>query len=150
MKIKNICIAGTLIFLSCTQNEEAQSDLNIACYNCAEELVIKVISQGADINRSDKHGLTPLSTALLRGNARIANILLDQGARLDIKDDLGADSMYYCLPDVIEKMYKLGGNLNSIRTADGNSPNAHPLRIYVIMQANQLAFSCFSYILFRV
>jgi hypothetical protein len=29
--------------------------------------------------------------------------------------------MYYCLPDVIEKMYKLGGNLNSIRTADGNS-----------------------------
>jgi ankyrin repeat protein len=121
MGLKKKCMALALTFLSCTQNEALPNDLNIACYNCNEELVVKLISQGAEINSSDKHGLTPLSTALLRGNARIANILLDKGARLDIKDDLGADSMYYCLPDTIEKMYKLGGNLNSIRAADGNS-----------------------------
>jgi hypothetical protein len=30
------------------------------------------------------------------------------------------------------------------------TPNSHPLRIYVIIQAWQLAFSCFSYILFSI
>ena len=37
----------------------------------------------------DEHGRTPLSLAVLMGNKAIVGLLLEKGANIEVKDDLG-------------------------------------------------------------
>ena len=48
------------------------------------DVVLNLLEQGADVNYEDSDGQTPLSNAVLNGNADIASLLLEKGADIDV------------------------------------------------------------------
>ena len=58
------------------------------------EAVKKFIEYGADVNESTQ-GLTPLMLAARYNRTDIVKVLLENGARKDIKDDRGFDAIKY-------------------------------------------------------
>ena len=54
-----------------------------------------MIDQGADINASDPEGVTPLMMAARVGSPEIVRLLLDAGANVEMKDQLGYDAAQY-------------------------------------------------------
>ncbi|CAH1787770.1 unnamed protein product [Owenia fusiformis] len=49
------------------------------------EIIEYLVSQGADVNMSDKHGITPLLAAIWEGHTKSVQVLLDNGAKKDGK-----------------------------------------------------------------
>ncbi|KAL7090747.1 hypothetical protein ACP275_12G060200 [Erythranthe tilingii] len=63
--------------------------LHLAC-NCGNLVMLELLLQlGADINKRDVHGRTPLQHCILKGNNAMAKFLLRRGARASIKDGGG-------------------------------------------------------------
>ncbi|XP_036120372.1 transient receptor potential cation channel subfamily A member 1 [Molossus molossus] len=58
------------------------------------ELAEYLISVGADINRTDSEGRSPLLLATVSASWNIVNLLLSKGAHVDIKDNLGRNFLH--------------------------------------------------------
>jgi ankyrin repeat protein len=58
------------------------SDTENVCSECAEIL----IAYGAEVNAQNDAGRTPLHPAVRQGNAGFVKVLLEHGAKLDVKD----------------------------------------------------------------
>ena len=54
-----------------------------------EERALAAIESGADVNAFDSDGRTALHQAVRQGNLRLARVLLEHGARVDIRDNDG-------------------------------------------------------------
>lgn len=63
--------------------------LNLAVINQAREDVLLLIQHGADVNKQDEMGFTPIQNACFNGNVAILEILLANGANPNIKNELG-------------------------------------------------------------
>ncbi|KAK4413665.1 ADP-ribosylation factor GTPase-activating protein AGD4, partial [Sesamum alatum] len=63
--------------------------LHLACHNGSLVMLELLLQLGADINKSDLHGRTPLQHCILKGNNQIAKFLLRRGARASIRDAEG-------------------------------------------------------------
>ena len=50
------------------------------------------LQNGGDVDAKDAHGSTPMHVACLFGRADVAEILLDAGASLELKNNEGATS----------------------------------------------------------
>ena len=64
------------------------SSLHDAAINDEVKMTELLILLGADVNATDKNGDTPLNLAATHGNAKIVKILLEHGAKKDLKDSL--------------------------------------------------------------
>ena len=51
-----------------------------------EQVLTLLIAKGLDVNRVDMHGSTPLHSAVLAGAEDEVDLLLNHGARVDLKD----------------------------------------------------------------
>ena len=60
------------------------SQLILVAGNNDKNAVMTLLEQGADINYQDSDGKTPLSNAIINGNADIASLLLEKGADIDV------------------------------------------------------------------
>jgi ankyrin repeat protein len=58
--------------------------LGLATGTCDERLVALLIERGADVNRANSHGWTPLHQAGYSGLPHLAKVLLDAGAARDV------------------------------------------------------------------
>ena len=63
--------------------------LNLAVINQAREDVLLLIQHGADVNKQGEMGFTPVQNACFNGNVAILEILLANGAKPNIKNELG-------------------------------------------------------------
>ncbi|WOH07445.1 hypothetical protein DCAR_0726875 [Daucus carota subsp. sativus] len=67
--------------------------LHVACSSRNFVMVELLLQFGADINRSDYRGRTPLHHCICSGNNELAKFLLRRGARASIKDDGGLGAL---------------------------------------------------------
>lgn len=58
-------------------------------------MVSRLLAAGADPDRADAEGRTPLIAAAYMGHAEIVRALLDAGAQIDHADDDGEDTHSY-------------------------------------------------------
>lgn len=58
----------------------------IACTNSNLVMIELLIKAGANINKENMKGMTPLHTACLNGNIKAVDLLLDSGADFYKKD----------------------------------------------------------------
>ncbi len=81
-----------------------------------EALILKLLSQGADVNARDHSGATPLVYALRNQRFELAKVLLENGADVTIQDEFKATAMSYIgsLNDleILKMMIKRGGNIH--------------------------------------
>lgn len=63
--------------------------LHLACHNGSLVMLELLLQLGADINKRDLHGRTPLQHCILKGNNQMAKFLLRRGARASIRDAEG-------------------------------------------------------------
>jgi hypothetical protein len=74
-------------------------------------LVRELVRLGADVNyRTYKRGLTPLPLATVHGHAAIARVLMDAGARVDVRDERGRSPIDLALSsghEAILRLYRL-------------------------------------------
>lgn len=74
-------------------------------------LVRELVRLGADVEyRTYKQALTPLSIATIHGHAAIARVLMDVGARVDVRDERGRSPIDLALSsghETILRLYRL-------------------------------------------
>ena len=62
---------------------------------------------GADINKVDKHGWTPLTHAVLKGHVEIVKLLLDSGADINKTNEYGETPLFTAAAEGHEQIVKL-------------------------------------------
>ena len=92
--------------------------LHYAAYGeCSKDVLETIISQGVDVNATNKHKLTALRMACQRVNTDAINIRLNARADPNITDKLGATCIHHavgkgCSKDVLEKIINHDRDVN--------------------------------------
>jgi len=80
----------------------------------------------AEINSPDADGNTPLICASANGNARVVQMLVDQGACVNHQNHQGETALYWAVSQgftsIVEILIESGANANIV-TLDGRSPS---------------------------
>jgi ankyrin repeat protein len=58
-----------------------------------------MLAKGVDVNMKDRHGFTPLGDAASRGNGKIIELLLANGADVNTKDNVFGRTPLHCAID---------------------------------------------------
>lgn len=126
-------IASILFFLliavSCQENKDASSkeseqspsveaptiDMHAAVIANDMAAVKQHIAAKSDINVLDPFGgSSPLISAAIFGKTEIAKVLIDAGAKLDIKNNDGSTALisaaFFCRPDIVKLLLKAGAD----------------------------------------
>jgi len=75
-------------------------------YNQAD-VVLYLLSKGADINATDRHGFTPLICACYENNVACVKVLLEKGAAKELKTPDGITAFDAAAEsEIIQKMLK--------------------------------------------
>lgn len=83
-------MAGSAKPVNCLQG---CSLLHLACHSGNAMMLELLLQFGADINRCDYHGRTPLHHCICTGNNQLAKFLLRRGARTSIRDGGGLGAL---------------------------------------------------------
>ncbi|WP_052316087.1 ankyrin repeat domain-containing protein [Desulfomonile tiedjei] len=90
-------------------------------------IVELLLSQGAQLNRTDQFGNTPLMEAALAGHREVVQLLLKRGAEIEARNIDGETALLRaCMwghTDVVELLWRVGARLNT-PDKDGNTPLA--------------------------
>lgn len=87
---------------------------------------LRLINEGIDINIQDKNGRTALMEAASRGNYKIVKLLIDRGAKINLKSNLGETAihlsvkLYPCFP-LVKLLVEKGAAVNATDNA-GSTP----------------------------
>ncbi len=97
---------------------EYDSKLIEAAENRKTELVKLLIAAGADVNRADKVGETPLNNAAYYGRTECVKLLIDAGADVNKADKFGETPLYKAEgrghTECAELLRAAGGNTGGI------------------------------------
>jgi ankyrin repeat protein len=99
------------------------AELVTAIRNADEQLIRKLLDNGADVNARDAEGNTPLILASFYASPECIELLIDQGADVNAANKAGATALIRAATDY-EKTHLLvaaGANVR-VRTALGNTP----------------------------
>lgn len=69
--------------------------LNLAVNSQNKKDVILLIENGANVNQQGELNFTPIQNACFYGNLNIIEVLLENGAKPNIKNEFGYDAYYY-------------------------------------------------------
>lgn len=97
------------------KNESGFSPLTIACYNGNLEVAALLAKHVENINVNSKAG-TALIAAVFKNDIKIAKMLLDAGADVNIADDKGITALHYGIKfkniDLIKLLVNNGADVN--------------------------------------
>ena len=90
------------------------------------DIVIALISAGADVNKKNSDGQTPLIMASIEGNIEIVRALIEAGADVNVMEkDSKFTAVYlascYGHTEVVKMLIKAGANIH-ITSTMGNTP----------------------------
>lgn len=78
--------------------------------------VTELLAKGADPNTPDEDGNTLLIVAIRHKNAKLADVLVNAGAKLNLRNNYGETAImlasYNGLRDIVEKLYVKGAEIN--------------------------------------
>ncbi len=121
--IEDLIAAGGDINGVCDFNTQA-TFLHIACKKHLPEVVKYLISSGADINKGNKWGQTPLLYACLNNDLEIAKTLVENGANVNAKDLDDKESILHHASkavnfknpnsDLVKYLIRRGADINAI------------------------------------
>lgn len=105
---------------------DGHTPLHWAVQENQDEFVQLLLDHGADPNRQDVYGFTPLMTAAGSGNSRVAGLLISHGAIVDQKRGEDLESALHIAAsyghlDVVKALTAAGADV-SLRTADARTP----------------------------
>ncbi|KAL0640463.1 hypothetical protein Q9L58_000433 [Maublancomyces gigas] len=88
---------GALATIDAKELASGTTSLQAAIMLRREAAVELLLKHGAGANTADEHGWTPLHWAALSGNCTIARLLIDKGARTDLKaySEYGATALHF-------------------------------------------------------
>lgn len=88
---------GALATIDAKELASGTTSLQAAIMLGREAAVELLLKRGAGANTADKNGWTPLHWAALSGNCTIARLLIDKGARTDVKahSEYGATALHF-------------------------------------------------------
>ncbi len=114
-----------------TKDEEEHTDsygntsLHHACFNGQGEVVKVLIEKGADVNKLNDNGASPLILAVQQSNLVIAELLLKAGAKTDCADVNGVMPLHIAANNgeqfIGKALISAGANINE-KTAEGETP----------------------------
>ena len=97
-------------------NEENWTPLHYACFNGHFQVVVYLISKGANIEATTNSKCTPLHFACFNGYLQIVEYLILNGAKIDVKDEDNWTPLHYacqkCYYYVIKYLIANGANKN--------------------------------------
>lgn len=117
----NIAILCITINTSQTILAGKHFDLIFAAAGHNKEEVLKLASQGININSPDRFGWTSLHTACSNGNQKMVETLLACGAHVNCITDDGFTPLYFAschgaaqkgYPDIVKILFKYGAIIN--------------------------------------
>ena len=125
MKLKSILLplllAVPILFLVACREESQTSDLLTAIDKGQSDVVQELLNAGIDPNKdAGPDGAYPLHSAALKGNKEIVQILLDNGAQIDLratnKDEATplAWAAFFGQKDVVSLLIEAGAPINAI------------------------------------
>jgi len=90
------------------------------------EMVMLLISKGADIDAKNKKGMTPLYRAAVKDRRRIAELLISNGANVNAKDKRGAAPLhaaaFFNREEILRLLISKKADLNIQDTRGGHAP----------------------------
>ena len=131
---KIILISGILVFLSgCVEQNINQRDISTNLVTASAEGDLDafhdLIQKGADINKADEEGCTPLLGAVMNGQSRIAKELILKGADVNKNDKSGSTPLLSAAVrsdgEILELLLQYGADINKntplvLVAAEGN------------------------------
>ena len=90
------------------------------------EIALALISAGADVNKKNSDGQTPLMMASIEGNIEIVKALIEAGADVNVMEKGSKFTAVYLAScyghtEVVKTLIEAGANIH-ITTAMGNTP----------------------------
>jgi hypothetical protein len=87
--------------------------------------VVDLLRRGADVNKAEDDGTTPLQVAIIRENEDTIRLLIKAGANLNAVNDRGENILFFIDDDddddLIEMVIGFGADANQVNQ-DGNTP----------------------------
>ena len=80
--------------MGCGPSHDLFVELFIACGEGQVDAARLLLDKGADVNRADYHGSTPLHLACAAGHLDVARLLLEKGAEVDRATESGYTPLY--------------------------------------------------------
>lgn len=113
--------------------------LHLAAADDEMETAISLLASGADTNKKDKWGRTPLFQAIVSGSPKFVDLLLEFGADPNIVDHNGEVSLHhvssrreaYGTDEILSKLFRHGANPD-IRNNNGETPHDRSMRLFRI------------------
>ena len=123
--IRNLVLAVVFLFAVSHVNAfNIDRDLLRAIENGELARVVDLLDKGADIDKPDIYGFTPLIWATTAGNMEILNVLIDRGADINFTNEDGGTALYYAVTngkvDELNILLQHGANPN-VRFMDGET-----------------------------
>jgi uncharacterized protein len=101
--------------------------------------VLQAIEAGADIQKPNAHGLTPLMAAVRASRAEVAELLIDRGARVRAVDKRGFTALHYAAQNGMTKTVGLLLDRGAAINAPAGSGRYTPLQLAVIASRDDTA-----------
>lgn len=78
--------------------------------------IYRILSEGVNLNQTERNGFTPLSCAILKVDIILIDRLLDLGASPNAKNYSGGTPLYLAIiddrPEIVEKLISFGADVN--------------------------------------
>lgn len=107
-------IWAMLLLQSNAKAQSNESNLQAAILQGKLELVEALIKDGADLNKKDPYGSTPLIVAATFGKTEAALALIQAGADLTISNNQGSTPLhiaaFFCYPNIVQALLNNGAN----------------------------------------
>lgn len=96
--------------------------LLLASYRGHKAIVKLLLEQGADVNATNRFGMTPLHWASMEGKVDIVELLLEQGPNINATTKVEETSLHFASSqgpfDIVKLLFGQGANVNVINRYD--------------------------------